>query len=242
MHHYLGADNVPSTETYCGGAMGFKDGRRDVERRRPAPARRAARPGAGRAARSSTTSRSIRTCCLTLHPDYMVTVTHLAADARSHAPRQRVALPPGRDRPAWLRLRGRRRVLGRHQSRGLGDLRAIAAGHLLTRLHAWPVLEPRDAVVGVRSVRPVARRAEEHSHRDQIGPREAARCTDTNSADTLCSVNSTVPLHAGLSVRHNVAATLAQSSQPPHTAPGAGASGTAGARGISRCVPRSMSA
>ena len=27
MHHYLGAENVPSTETYCGGAMGFKDGR-----------------------------------------------------------------------------------------------------------------------------------------------------------------------------------------------------------------------
>ncbi|MEY4635828.1 MAG: Benzene 1,2-dioxygenase subunit alpha [Acidobacteriota bacterium] len=26
MHHYLGAENVPSTETYCGGAMGFKDG------------------------------------------------------------------------------------------------------------------------------------------------------------------------------------------------------------------------
>ena len=26
MHHYLGAENVPSAETYCGGAMGFKDG------------------------------------------------------------------------------------------------------------------------------------------------------------------------------------------------------------------------
>ena len=26
MHHYLAADNVPTTETYCGGAMGFKEG------------------------------------------------------------------------------------------------------------------------------------------------------------------------------------------------------------------------
>ena len=63
MHHYLGADNVPSTETYCGGAMGFKDGVEtlsiDGKRRRALAAR--AWPSAS--ARSSTTSRSIRTSC-----------------------------------------------------------------------------------------------------------------------------------------------------------------------------------
>ena len=32
MHHYLGAANVPSTDTYCGGAMGFKAGRRHSQR------------------------------------------------------------------------------------------------------------------------------------------------------------------------------------------------------------------
>ena len=42
---------------------GIQGRRRDAERRRPPAARRAARPGADGAARWSTTSRSIRTCC-----------------------------------------------------------------------------------------------------------------------------------------------------------------------------------
>ena len=43
MHHYLGADNVPTTDSYCGGAMGFKDGvetlSADGKRRRGVAAR-----------------------------------------------------------------------------------------------------------------------------------------------------------------------------------------------------------
>ena len=98
---------------------------------------------------------------LTLHPDYMLTVTiwpqtpdrtRLVSEWHFHP--DEIASPD-------FVFRGRGRVLGRHQSRGLGDLRAIAAGHLVTRLHARPVLESRNAVVGVRSVRPVARAASE---------------------------------------------------------------------------------
>jgi Rieske 2Fe-2S family protein len=74
MHHYLGAANVPSTDTYCGGAMGFKagvetlstDGRR----------RRAVLPGLGPDQRGIVNYFAIYpNLLLTLHPDYMLTVT-----------------------------------------------------------------------------------------------------------------------------------------------------------------------
>jgi Rieske 2Fe-2S family protein len=74
MHHYLGAANVPSTEGYCGGAMGFKadvetlsiDGRR----------RRAILPGLGPEERALVNYFAIYpNMLLTLHPDYMLTVT-----------------------------------------------------------------------------------------------------------------------------------------------------------------------
>ena len=74
MHHYLGASNVPSTETYCGGAMGFKDGVETLSidgRRRRAPL-----PGLGEADRQLVNYFAIYpNLLLTLHPDYMLTVT-----------------------------------------------------------------------------------------------------------------------------------------------------------------------
>jgi Rieske 2Fe-2S family protein len=74
MHHYLGASNVPSTGSYCGGSMGFNDGIEtlSVDGRR----RRDVLPGLGPAERSSVSYFAIYpNLLLTLHPDYMVTVT-----------------------------------------------------------------------------------------------------------------------------------------------------------------------
>jgi Rieske 2Fe-2S family protein len=74
MHHHLGAENVPSAETYCGGAMGFKagvetlstDGRR----------RRALLPGLSGRDREIVNYFAIYpNFLLTLHPDYMMTIT-----------------------------------------------------------------------------------------------------------------------------------------------------------------------
>jgi len=73
MHHYLGAENVPSTGSYCGGVMGFRgdvetlstDGRR----------RRAILPGLGPAEAAVVNYFAIYpNLLLTLHPDYMLTV------------------------------------------------------------------------------------------------------------------------------------------------------------------------
>jgi glycine betaine catabolism A len=74
MHHYLGAANVPSTETYCGGAMGFKEGVEtlSIDGRR----RRATLPGLGPDERALVNYFAIYpNLLLTLHPDYMLTVT-----------------------------------------------------------------------------------------------------------------------------------------------------------------------
>ena len=74
MHHYLGAANVPSTETYCGGAMGFKEGIQTLstDGRR----RRAVLPGLGPGEREQVNYFAIYpNLLLTLHPDYMLTVT-----------------------------------------------------------------------------------------------------------------------------------------------------------------------
>ena len=64
MHHYLGAANVPVDRHLLRRRDGIQRRRRDAERRRQAPPR-ACSPAWGRerAARSSTTSRSTRTCC-----------------------------------------------------------------------------------------------------------------------------------------------------------------------------------
>jgi glycine betaine catabolism A len=92
MHHYLGAANVPSTGTYCGGAMGFKagvetlstDGRR----------RRAILPGlTGEDTALVNYFAIYPNLLLTLHPDYMLTVriwplapdrTHLVSEWHFH--------------------------------------------------------------------------------------------------------------------------------------------------------------
>jgi Rieske 2Fe-2S family protein len=74
MHHYLGADNVPSTDAYCGGAMGFKDGVETLsaDGRR----RRAFLPGLGERERTLVNYFVVYpNLLLTLHPDYMTTVT-----------------------------------------------------------------------------------------------------------------------------------------------------------------------
>jgi Rieske 2Fe-2S family protein len=74
MHHYLGASNVPSTDTYCGGMMGLREGVETLsaDGRR----RRALLPGLGSAERSLVSYFAVYpNLLLTLHPDYMLTVT-----------------------------------------------------------------------------------------------------------------------------------------------------------------------
>jgi Rieske 2Fe-2S family protein len=74
MHHYLGADNVPTTGTYCGGAMGFKDGVETLSR--DGKRRRACLPGLGERERTLVNYYAIYpNLLLTLHPDYMMTIT-----------------------------------------------------------------------------------------------------------------------------------------------------------------------
>jgi Rieske 2Fe-2S family protein len=73
MHHHLGAENVPSTGSYCGGAMGFKPGVETLsaDGRR----RRAILPGLGPAEASVVNYFAVYpNLLLTLHPDYMLTV------------------------------------------------------------------------------------------------------------------------------------------------------------------------
>ena len=74
MHHYLGADNAPSEPTFCGGTMGFKEGVETLSR--DGKLRRRWLPGLGDAEKSIVSYFSIYpNMLLTLHPDYMVTVT-----------------------------------------------------------------------------------------------------------------------------------------------------------------------
>lgn len=74
MHHYLGADNVPTTGTYCGGAMGFKDGVETLSS--DGKRRRDFLPGLGARERALVNYFAIYpNLLLTLHPDYMMTIT-----------------------------------------------------------------------------------------------------------------------------------------------------------------------
>ena len=74
MHHYLAADNVPTTETYCGGAMGFKAGVETLSA--DGKRRRALLPGLGERERAVVNYFAIYpNFLLTLHPDYMMTIT-----------------------------------------------------------------------------------------------------------------------------------------------------------------------
>ncbi|MBA3269272.1 MAG: aromatic ring-hydroxylating dioxygenase subunit alpha [Acidobacteria bacterium] len=74
MHHYLGAANVPSTETYCGGAMGLRDGVDTLSI--DGVRRRALLPGLTGGDRTRVNYFAIYpNFLLTLHPDYMLTIT-----------------------------------------------------------------------------------------------------------------------------------------------------------------------
>ena len=74
MHHYLGASNAPSEATYCGGTMGFKEGVETLSR--DGKRRRSYLPGLGDEEKALVSYFSIYpNLLLTLHPDYMVTVT-----------------------------------------------------------------------------------------------------------------------------------------------------------------------
>jgi Rieske 2Fe-2S family protein len=74
MHHYLGADNDPSQPTYCGGAMGLKDGVETLST--DGKLRRRYLPGLSDREKSFVSYFSIYpNLLLTLHPDYMITVT-----------------------------------------------------------------------------------------------------------------------------------------------------------------------
>ena len=74
MHHYLGGVNVPSTESYCGGAMGFKDGVETLST--DGKRRRRVLPGLGEQEHSLVNYFAIYpNFLLTLHPDYMLTIT-----------------------------------------------------------------------------------------------------------------------------------------------------------------------
>jgi Rieske 2Fe-2S family protein len=74
MHHYLAADNVPTTETYCGGAMGFKEGVETLSS--DGKRRRDFLPGLGERERTVVNYFAIYpNLLLTLHPDYMMTIT-----------------------------------------------------------------------------------------------------------------------------------------------------------------------
>jgi Rieske 2Fe-2S family protein len=74
MHHYLAAENVPTTDSYCGGAMGFKDGVETLSS--DGKRRRACLPGLGDRERTLVNYFAIYpNLLLTLHPDYMMTIT-----------------------------------------------------------------------------------------------------------------------------------------------------------------------
>jgi len=80
MHHYLGADNVPSTNSYCGGAMGLRDGVETLST--DGKRRRAVLPGLGERERAIVNYFAIYpNLLLTLHPDYMMTITIWPQDA-----------------------------------------------------------------------------------------------------------------------------------------------------------------
>jgi len=74
MHHYLGASNAPSCATFCGGTMGFKEGVQTLSS--DGKLRRRYLPGLGDEEKTLVSYYSIYpNLLLTLHPDYMVTVT-----------------------------------------------------------------------------------------------------------------------------------------------------------------------
>ena len=74
LHHDLGADNVAPTGSYCGGAMGFRDGVETMSM--DGKRRRACLPGLSEAQRQQVVYFAIYpNLLLSLHPDYVMTHT-----------------------------------------------------------------------------------------------------------------------------------------------------------------------
>src|SRR4051812_2753399 len=74
LHHYLGADNVAPTASYCGGAMGFKEGVETMST--DGKRRRAFLPGLNASQRTQVAYYSVYpNFLISLHPDYMMTHT-----------------------------------------------------------------------------------------------------------------------------------------------------------------------
>ena len=74
LHHYLGADNVPPTASYCGGAMGFRDGVETMSE--DGKRRRDFLPGLTGRQREGVAYYAIYpNLLLSLHPDYVMTHT-----------------------------------------------------------------------------------------------------------------------------------------------------------------------
>ena len=156
MHHYLGAANVPSTDTLLRRRDGLQGRRRDVERRWTPAARPAARPER-RAADTGLLLRRLSEPAPHAAPGLHGDGDDLAADARSHAARQRrgTSIPTrSRDRGSSSRTRSSSGTspiarTGRSPSARSAASRRAATRPGLTR--------PRNAALGVRPLRAVAR-------------------------------------------------------------------------------------
>jgi nitrite reductase/ring-hydroxylating ferredoxin subunit len=149
LSHYLSGENEPLQATYMGGRMDLRPGVETMSTRRELPA--------GVPAGAVWRGRAARLLLRDL-PEHapqpaprLHDGAHAVADrARPHDQHLRVALPPGRDREARVRPEGRGGVLGHDEPAGLARLRAVAGRHLVARLQARAVLEPRGSALRVR--------------------------------------------------------------------------------------------
>ena len=151
LSHYLSGENEPLQRDLHGRAHGSAAGRRR-RCRWTAPARaRSCRGCPTRIGGASTTTRSFPNMLLSLHPDYMMvhTLWPIAPDRTINICEWHFH-PTELARPDFDAV-GRDRLLGHDEPPGLARLRAVAGGHLLARLHAGAVLEPRGSALRVRS-------------------------------------------------------------------------------------------
>jgi len=150
MHHYLGAENVPSTETTAVAPWAS----RRASRRSAATASGAGRCCLGLGARAGAGQllRDLSQLPADAAPDYMMTIT-----IWPESPGRTKLIASGistrtRSRSPGLSTRTPSSS-GTAPSRRLGHLGAVVPGHQLTRLPARTLLGPRAAIVGVRPVR-----------------------------------------------------------------------------------------
>jgi len=156
LHHYLGADNVAPTASYCGGAMGFRDGveTMSVDGKR----RREYLPGlAGAQRRQVAYFRSIRTfssAASRLRDD----AHPVAARARSDRDHLASGTSTRTSSPDRTFTRMTRSSSGPDEPPGLVDRGAVAGRHHVARLSARPLLGARRIALVVRSDCPARRR------------------------------------------------------------------------------------